>query len=134
MCLSIRRNQKPQIATEPIICYKCLTEDMLSPCYNQKYELGQLITSEFSINKAGYCNKIEKGLHTFANESEAKRIAKDFCWWNQITGDYYPEHASVIVKCEIPIGAAYYKAKSMNMGVSYEYASNQLLPLEIISK
>lgn len=133
MCLPINRNQKPQIATEPIICYKCLTEDMLSPCYNQKYELGKMLTSEFSINKLGYCDKIEKGLHSFAEESEAKRIAKDFCWCNQISG-YYGMYAPIVVKCEIPIGASYYKAESTNIGVSFEYASNQLLPLEIISQ
>lgn len=133
MCLPIGKNQKPQVAKEPIICYKCLTRNMLSPCYRQKYELGQLLTSEFSINKEGYADKVEKGLHSFAEESEAKCIAKDFCWWNQISG-YPGEYAPVVVKCEIPIGATYYKAESMSIGVSYEYASNQLLPLEIISK
>jgi len=133
MCLPINRNQKPQIATEPIICYKCLTEDMLSPCYNQKYELGKMLTSEFSIEIANYYDKVEKGLHTFTNESEAKCIAKDFCWSNQISG-YLGIHAPVVVKCEIPIGASYYKAESMSIGVSYEYASNQLIPLEIISQ
>jgi hypothetical protein len=134
MCLIIDKNQKPQIATEPIVCYKCLTEDMLSPCYNQKYELGKMLTSEFSIDKTGYySDKVKKGLHSFAEESEAKCIAKDFCWCNQISG-YSGIHTPVIVKCKIPTGAAYYKAESMSIGVSYEYASNQLLPLEIISK
>ena len=135
MCLRIEKDQKPEIATEPIVCYKCLTRDMLSPCYRQKYELGQLITSEFSIDKS-YCDeveKVEKGLHSFANEFEAKYIAKDFCWWNQIFG-YPGEYAPVVVKCIIPKGATYYKAESMTIGVSYEYASNQLIPLEIISK
>lgn len=134
MCLSINKNQKPQIATKPIICYKCLTKDMLSPCYRQKYEFDKLLTSEFFIEIGNNCDKVEKGLHSYADESEAKYVAKEFSWWNQITGDYYPEHASVVVKCEIPIGAAYYKAESMSIGVTYEYASNQLIPLEIISK
>lgn len=134
MCLIINKNQKPEIATEPIICYKCLMKDMLSPCYRQKYELGKMLTSEFSIKIENYYDKIEKGLHTFVNELEAKHIAREFSWWNQITGDYYPEHASIVVKCIIPKGATYYKAISMNIDVSYEYASNQLLPLEIISQ
>lgn len=134
MCLPINKKQKPQIATEPIICYKCLIKDMLSPCYRQKYELNKLLTSEFSIEIGNHCDKVEKGLHTFANELEAKYVAKEFSWWNQITGDYYPEHASVVVKCIIPKGATYYKAESMTTGVSYEYASNQLIPLEIISQ
>ena len=106
-------------------------KDMLSPCYRQKYELGQLLTSEFSIEIGNHCDKVEKGLHTFAEESEAKYVAKEFSWWNQITGDYYPEHASVVVKCIIPKDATYYKAESMTTGVSYEYASNQLIPVEI---
>lgn len=134
MCLLINKNQKPKIAKEPIICYKCLTEDMLSPCFGQKYKLGQLITSEFSIEIGNNCDTIEKGLHTFANELEAKYIGREFSWWNQITGEYPPEHASIIVKCIIPKGASYYKAESMTTGVSYEYASNQLIPLEIISQ
>ena len=133
MCLLINKNQKPQIATEPIICYKCLTEDMLSPCYNQKYELGKMLTSEFSIKIANYCDKVEKGLHTFASEFEAKNIARNFGWNNPITG-YLAIPAPIVVKCKIPVGATYYKAISMNIDVSYEYASNQLIPLEIISK
>lgn len=133
MCLHIEKDQKPKIAKEPIICYKCLTRDMLSPCYRQKYELGQLLTSEFSIYKTSRADKIEKGLHSFAEESEAKCVAKDCCWWNQISG-YPGEHAPIVVKCEIPIGATYYKAVSGTVGVTYEYASNQLLPLEIISQ
>lgn len=134
MCLLINKGQKPQVAKESIICYKCLTPDMSSPCFRQKYELGQLVTSEFSINKSGYySDRIEKGLHSFAEESEAKYITKNFSWNDQING-YLGIHAPVVVKCEIPIGATYYKSESMNIGVSYEYASNQLLPLEIISK
>ena len=133
MCLLINKNQKPQIATEPIVCYKCLTRDMLSPCYRQKYELNKLLTSEFSIEIGNNCDKVEKGLHTFANELEAKCVARDFDWYDHISG-YIGIHTPIIVKCEIPIGASYYKAVSMNVGVSYEYASNQLIPLEIISK
>ena len=134
MCLLINKNQKPEVATKPIICYKWLTRDMLSPCYRQKYEFNKLLTSKFSIEIGNNCDKVEKGLHTFVEEFEAKRVSKEFSWWNQITGDYYPEHAPVVVKCIIPKGATYYKAESMTTGVSYEYASNQLLPLEIISK
>ena len=133
MCLRIKIDQEPQIAKEPIICYKCLTEDMLSPCFGQKYKLGQLITSEFSIKKMCYYNTIEKGLHTFAEESEAKCMARDFGWYNRISG-YIGIPAPIVVKCEIPVGAFYYKGVSMNVGVTYEYTSNQLLPLEIISK
>ena len=133
MCLRVKINQEPQIATEPIICYKCLTKDMLSPCFEQKYELGKMLISEFSIKKVGCHDEIEKGLHTFANESEAKNMARDFGWYDRISG-YIGIHTPIIVKCEIPIGASYYKAVSMNVGISYEYASNQLIPLEIISK
>jgi hypothetical protein len=93
-----------------------------------------MLTSEFSIDKTGYySDKVKKGLHSFAEESEAKCIAKDFCWCNQISG-YSGIYAPVVVKSEIPIGSAYYQAESVSIGVSYEYASNQLLPLEIISK
>lgn len=106
---------------------------MLSPCFGQKYELGKMLTSEFSIKKLGYWDEIEKGLHSFAEESEAKCMARDFGWYNRISG-HIGIQASVVVKCEIPIGATYYKAESMSIGVSYEYASNQLLPLEIISQ
>ena len=133
MCLPIRRNQKPEIAIEPIVCYKCLTEDMLSPCFEQKYELGKMLTSEFSINKKGYQDEIKKGLHTFVNEYEAKNISKDFGWYNRISGRIGIQ-ASIVVKCIIPKGATYYTAVSMIVGVTYEYASNQLIPLEIISK
>lgn len=132
MCLRIPVNQKPQVATEKIICFKCLTVDLLSPCYGQKYELGKLITSKFSIYKTRNWSKIEKGLHTYADEPEARHIAYNYSWFNQISG--YVQKAPIVVKCEIPVGATYYKAESMNIGVSYEYASNQLLPLEIISQ
>lgn len=107
---------------------------MLSPCYRQKYKFNKLLSSEFSIEIGNHCDKVEKGLHTFVNELEAKYIAKNFSWWNRITGDFYPEHASVVIKYIIPKGATYYKAESMTTGVSYEYASNQLIPLEIISQ
>ena len=130
MCLPINKKQKPQIATEPIVCFKCLTVDLLSPCFSQKYELGEMLTSEFSIETRNYCNTIEKGLHSYANESEAKYVAYNYTWFNQISG--YNQKAPVVVKCIIPKDATYYKAESMTSCVSYEYASNQLIPVEIV--
>ena len=72
MCLLINKNQKPQIATEPIICYKCLTMDMLSPCYRQKYEFDKLLTSEFSIEIGNYCDKVKKPKITASHGGQEK--------------------------------------------------------------
>lgn len=130
MCLRIPVNQKPQLATKQIICFKCLTVDMLSPCYEQKYELGKMLTSEFSIKKMCAYDNVEKGLHAYADESEAKHTAYNYTWFNQINGDM--QKAPVVVKCEIPKGATYYKAISDTIGVNFEYASDKLIPLEII--
>lgn len=132
MCLRIEVNQKPQIATEPIVCFKCLTLNMLSPCYNQKYELDKMLTSEFFVNKtqAGY-DKVEKGLHTYADEFNAKHIAYNYSWFNQISGGI--QKAPVVIKCIIPEGASYYKGKTIKPDrVTLEYASDKLIPLEII--
>lgn len=130
MCLCIKINQKPKIAIEPIVCYKCLTAELLSPCYGQKYKFGQLITSELSIDKAPYCDKVEKGLHSYADEYAAKRIAYNYSWFNQISG--YIQKAPVVVKCEIPEGSIYYEAESTTEGAGLEYASDKLIPLGII--
>ena len=132
MCLRIEVNQKAELATKQIICYKCLSKDMLSPCYCQKYELDKMLTSEFSIKKtqAGY-DKVEKGLHAYADEFDAKHIAYNYTWFNQISGSI--QKAPVIVKCIIPEGASYYKGKTIQPDrITLEYASDKLIPLEIV--
>lgn len=134
MCLPIRRNQKPEIATEPIVCYKCLTRDLLSPCYRQQYELGNMLISEISVKKEIFTHQVEKGFHTYMNMCDALYASMTFYWHNKIDKDEKDQKAPIIVKCEIPVGATYYKAISLNPGISYEYASNQLLPLEIIQQ
>ena len=132
MCLRIEINQKAEVATKRIICFKCLTKEMLSPCYRQKYELGKMLTSEFSIEKtqAGY-DKVEKGLHAYADEFDAKHIAYNYSWFNQISGGV--QKAPIVVKCEIPEGASYYKGKTVQSDrVTLEYTSDKLIPIEIV--
>jgi hypothetical protein len=131
MCLHIRINQKAEIAKERIICFKCLTAKLLSPCYEQKYELGKMLTSKLSVEKTQYYDTVEKGLHAYANEFDAKHMAYNYTWFNQISGGM--QKAPVVVKCEIPIGATYYKAKTIQTDrVTLEYASDKLIPLEIV--
>ena len=130
MCLRIEVNQKAKVATKRLTCFKCLTAELLSPCYEQKYELGKLMTSELSIDKAYYCDKVEKGLHSYADEYAAKRIAYNYSWFNQISGGI--QKAPVVVKCEIPEGSTYYEAESITIGAGLEYASDKLIPLEIV--
>lgn len=131
MCLRIEVNQKAEVAKERIICFKCLTAEMLSPCYEQKYELGKMLTSEFSVTKTQCYDKVEKGLHAYADEFDAKHIAYNYTWFNQVSGGI--QKAPVVVKCIIPEGASYYKAKTIQTDrVTLEYASDQLIPLEII--
>lgn len=134
MCLPIKRNQKPEIAKKPIICYKCLARDMLSPCFEQKYELGKMLTSEISIKKEIFVHQVEKGFHTYMNKGDALYASVTYYWHNRVNKDKEDQKAPIVVKCEIPIGATYYESVSLNPGIGYEYASNQLIPLEIISQ
>jgi hypothetical protein len=90
--------------------------------------LGNLIASEL---KNDFCddgyNSIEEGLHTIKDLDNAKTTSVIACWrvqnaWTNMHGVSTP----IIVKCIIPKGSLYYEGDE-------EFASNQLIPQEIIN-
>lgn len=129
MCL-ITLQITPNIATEDITCYKVLTKDLKSPCYGQQYVLGILIKSDLNHilrNNDFQNNRVEEGLHTFRFPEYAVRKSKT-CWkvqnaWTHKNGVC----GRIVVECVIPKGSQYYIDVTDN-----EYASNQLIPKEIV--
>lgn len=121
MCLITTQSQ-PCVAKHDIVCYKTLTEDLVSPCYDHQYVLGEKIKSVLD-NSHGM---VTKGLHTFVTFERAYYEAKYTKWQNQ-RNSKLGVYAPIVVKCIIPQGSHYY-----NSQFGLEYASNQLIPLEII--
>lgn len=121
MCLHIEENQKAEIATEDIICYKAITEKFDNDLYTfyqqAKIKIGKTYRSKFTIDFLG---EIEKGLHSLTT----LEIAKEFII------NKFLIHKAHIVKCIIPKGSKYY------LGHFYvdndSYASNKLKYVEIV--
>ena len=120
MCLTTSQHTS-LIAKHNIRCYKVLRKDLVSPCYNQQYVLGQKLTSAI----CRYFRHIEEGLHTYVNFGYAKDRTRD-TWFNQI--ELLPVAAApIVVECIIPQGSEYYISNN-----GEEYASNQLIPNKIV--
>lgn len=122
MCL-ITSQSKPCVAEHDIVCYKTLTEDLVSPYFNYQYVLGEKIESVLNISQG----MVSKGLHTFVSFKQACQEA--IYWHNQSIPELgiIGVDAPIVVKCIIPQGSHYYVSL-----FDIEYASNQLIPLEII--
>ena len=126
MCL-FTTQKEPNIAEKDITCYKVLTKDLVSPCYNQQYVLGEKIKSVLDY----FRNIVTKGLHTFARLEHACNEARYTIWQNKRTPEL-SDKAPIVVKCIIPQGSLYYSSHHYSSPSAVEYASNQLIPLEII--
>ena len=126
MCLHTTQ-LKPHVAKSDMTCYKVLTKDLVSPCYNQQYVLGEKIESVLNH----FRNTITKGLHTFACLEYACNEARYTIWYNKRTPEL-SDKAPIVVKCIIPQGSLYYSSHHYSSPSAVEYASNQLIPLEII--
>ena len=126
MCL-FTTQKEPKIAEKDIICYKVLTKDLVSPCYNQQYVLGEKIKSVLD-NSQGV---ITKGLHTFVYLEQACYETRNTCWRNQRNPDL-SDRAPIVVKCIIPQSSLYYSNRYFSSPSALEYASEQLIPLEIV--
>ena len=126
MCLHTTQ-LKPHVAKSDMTCYKVLTKDLVSPCYNQQYVLGEKIKSVLDYSR----NIVTKGLHTFARLEHACNEARYTIWQNKRTPEL-SDKAPIVVKCIIPQGSLYYSSHHYSSPSAVEYASNQLIPLEII--
>jgi hypothetical protein len=126
MCLYTTQ-LKPRVAKSDITCYKVLTKDLVSPCYNQQYVLGEKIESVLNH----FRNTITKGLHTFVYLEQACYEARNTCWRNQRNPDL-SDRAPIVVKCIIPQGTLYYSSRYFSSPSALEYASEQLIPLELV--
>ena len=126
MCLYTTQ-LKPHVAKSDMTCYKVLTKDLVSPCYNQQYVLGEKIQSVLDYSQG----VVNKGLHTFACLEQACYEARNTCWRNQRNPNL-SDRAPIVVKCIIPQGSLYYSSYCYNSPSTVEYASNQLIPLEIV--
>ena len=125
--------KEPNIAENDITCYKVLTKDLVSPCYNQQYVLGEKIQSVLDYSQG----VVNKGLHTFACLEHACNEAKYTIWYNKRTPKL-SDKAPIVVKCIIPQGSLYYSGSPYYSNPYYsdssvlEFASEQLMPLEIV--
>ena len=132
MCLRTMQKE-PNIAENDITCYKVLTKNLVSPCYNQQYVLGEKIKSVLDYSQ----DVVTKGLHTFACLEQASYEARNTIWRNQRSPELN-DRAPIVVKCIIPQGSLYYSGSPYYSGTHYsdssvlEYASEQLTPLEIV--
>lgn len=121
MCLVT--SSPKQIAKQPIIVYKCLQEDLVSPCYNFQYEIGKTYESKLGIEDKIPTTIINEGFHCYTRLVLAKAFLK-VSWWDKTVAHLIVHYTSRIVKCEIPVGSEYYTDGS-------EIVSNKLKILEI---
>ena len=126
MCLYTTQ-LKPRVAKSDMTCYKVLTKDLVSPCYNQQYVLGEKIKSVLSH----FRNTVTQGLHTFACLEYACNEAR-YTIWHNIRTPELSDKAPIVIKCIIPQGSLYYSSYHYNSPSTVQYASNQLIPLEIV--
>lgn len=126
MCLYTTQ-LKPRVAKSDMTCYKVLTKDLVSPCYNQQYVLGEKIQSVLDY----FQGVITEGLHTFVYLDQACYEARYTIWYNKRTPEL-SDKAPIVVKCIIPQGSLYYSSYYYNSPSTVQYASNQLIPLEIV--
>ena len=129
MCLHTTQ-LKPHVAKSDMICYKVLTKDLVSPCYNQQYVLGEKIQSVLDYSQ----DVVTKGLHTYVCLEQACYEARNTLWQNQIDPDL-TDTAPIVVKCIIPQGSLFYSGYSnphySNLS-ALESVSERLIPLEIV--
>ena len=123
MCLTIKKGQEPQIASEDIPCYKVILmydNYYITPYREMRIEIGctyesELYTSGALILKhSQYYAQIDIGLHSFKN---LKGATDDLSFLP--SNDYTVE----IVKCIIPKGATYYEGTFNNRE---SYASDKI--------
>ena len=126
MCLYTTQKE-PKIAEKDMTCYKVLTKDLISPCYNQQYVLGEKIQSVLDYSQ----DVVTKGLHTYVCLEQACYEARNTLWQNQIDPDL-TDTAPIVVKCIIPQGSLYYSSRYFSSPSALEYASEQLIPLELV--
>jgi hypothetical protein len=69
---------------------------------------------------------LHRGICSFIDEEDAQ---KTFYWAVDTFGDCYE---ICLVKCEIPIGARYWKGASNCTGLECGYVSDQIIPREIL--
>lgn len=124
MCLVLEnKNDKPQIATEDIYCYKVLLKNFrdqgLATLYTKTpVSIGSTYESGFSFTEWG---DIDCGLHSFGRLIQANNFID--VWLIPSTVEY------VLCKCVIPKGSRYYQGSFVSC---LSYASDKLTYLEII--
>lgn len=123
MCLEVNVFSKLRTAIKDIVVYKVLSvtkgDVLITPFRNFEVVIGNTYTSdlgelEHKFKKSLLSRKIEKGLHSFKNISNAY----DYKW----TGD-------VIVECVIPKGSKYRFGRFNN---EQSYVSDTLKYVKIL--
>jgi len=121
MCLRTEQN-KPQVATKDIICYKVISKDMTSLYhYDFKWTFGKMYYSLIeAINDTKDCDskEIYQAFHSYETLEDLKKA-------------YFTVTSPCLaVKCTIPKGSTVYKGSHDDLN---GYASNQLIINEVIS-
>lgn len=124
------------VATEDIICYKCVRDDYYSPCYHLLYEVGSTANAAFFHEEANgkHYRLVYDGLHTFKNVPVAKSVIRDkIDWINFKNITEHGNYATKILKCIIPKGTKYFEGTTLIRGHNVKsYASEQLKIVEEI--
>lgn len=119
MCLITRINNVHK-TTQPIVCYKVLTEDLISPYQDFQYQLNKFYDLESSlepeINHFDYNDivyEIHHGFHAYIDIEYAK-ITRDSLI-------YYFNEEYQVFECEMPAGS------EVAYGIDTDIVSNQLI-------
>ena len=125
MCLFKLKHKSYQIATEDIVVYKILNNDMKSPYQLFQYELNHLYKKHWDEDFISYCNENSYlGGNMFHS-------CVDLNYCNYL---YRNNDSQILVKCIIPKGSKYYTGIVVlnTDGQSYkEFSSNQIIIKEI---
>lgn len=98
MCLILEKDSPVKLAKNDIICYKLLIKNAgkyYTPYRDYRIIIGQTYMSKLELFQRDTYDKIEDGLHSYANLSDVSELYE--------ASSYY------IVKCCIPKGSCYYQ-------------------------
>ena len=127
MCFCVYKNNAT-IADRDIKCYKCLQNDLTSPCFDFQYKLGKKYYSVIKTQKRDATWKIKsvitQGFHCYISVDTAKRRAHTTKWYNNkhLCSEV---RTPVVVECIIPKGSIF-----LTNGI--EYVSDNIQVVKIV--
>ena len=127
MCLVLKENMNPQIATEDIVCYKFVVEynpgELRTPYMDMAVEIGEMYTIPAGtmrpIKNIFNSIVVEVGFHSFVNYKQALLKACEKVDYGRL------------VRCIIPTGSTYYIG-TFGIHSSESYASSSIKYVEIM--